>query len=141
MLSQVDTLNPIQRSAVMARVRGRDTQPELRVRRLLHRMGYRYRLHSKNLPGKPDLVFSSRRKVVFVHGCFWHRHRNCVLARLPKSRKNFWLPKLEGNRLRDARRLRELRKLGWTPMVVWECQLRNTKALARRLTAFLGGRK
>ena len=99
----MDTLSKAQRSERMSRVRGKDTKPELLVRRLVHGMGYRYRLHRRDLPGTPDLVFPGRRKVIFVHGCFWHRHPDpaCKLARLPKSRTDFWLPKLEGNRARD----------------------------------------
>jgi len=140
-LMPVDTLTPEQRSAVMARVKSRDTRPELTVRRLAHAMGYRYRLHSKRLPGRPDMVFASKRKVVFVHGCFWHRHRYCALARLPKSRKEFWVPKLDGNRRRDCRNLRELRELGWKALVLWECELSDPNAVARRLASFLGDRE
>ena len=113
------------RSAQMARVRGVDTKLELRVRRALHQAGLRYRLHDKHLPGRPDIVFSSRKIAVFVHGCFWHRHDDpeCKLARLPKSRQDFWIPKLEGNRERDIRNIARLEKLGWHPIVVWECQV------------------
>lgn len=109
----------------MARVRGKDTAPELRVRRVLHAAGLRYRLHDRRLPGCPDLVFASRRIVIFVHGCFWHQHPDpqCKLARMPKSRLDFWVPKLEANRLRDERHEKELKAAGWTVHVVWECQL------------------
>ncbi|MBN9004884.1 MAG: DNA mismatch endonuclease Vsr [Rhizobiales bacterium] len=108
----------------MARVRGRDTKPEMRVRRALHAAGLRYRLHAKGLPGRPDLILPSRRVAVFVHGCFWHRHPDpeCKLARLPKSRLDFWLPKLEGNRARDERNKVALEALGWKIIEVWECQ-------------------
>lgn len=135
-----DTLTPRERSERMSRVRGADTKPEMLVRRLAHAMGYRYRLHGKGLPGKPDLVFSSRRKVIFVHGCFWHRHpdKKCRLARLPKSRLEFWLPKLEGNRQRDEKNQIKLRELGWNAMVIWECQLRDKGALGERIREFLG---
>lgn len=134
-----DNLSPLERSARMARVRGKDTKPELRVRRMVHRMGYRYRLHLSSLPGSPDLVFGPRRKVVFVHGCFWHRHAapDCKLARLPKSRLDFWLPKLEANKERDDRNAFELRKLGWDVLVIWECQTRNDDTMARLITEFL----
>ena len=98
----MDTIPPSKRSEVMARVRSKDSRPELLIRRLVFAMGYRYRLHAKDLPGCPDLVFRSRKKAIFVHGCFWHRHENCALARMPKSRREFWGPKLEGNRQRDA---------------------------------------
>ena len=123
----------------MSRVRNKDTKPELKVRRLTHGLGYRYRLHRKDLPGKPDLVFPSRRKVIFVHGCFWHRHPDpdCKLARLPKSRLDFWVPKLEANRERDERNLKLLVENGWEPLVIWECQTRNMVEVERRVRAFL----
>lgn len=121
----------------MALVRSADTQPELRVRRLAHGMGYRYRLHDPSLPGTPDMVFRARRAVIFVHGCFWHRHEGCALARLPKSKKSFWLPKLEGNRQRDKRNIAALRADGWRVLVVWECELKNIMAVARKLDRFL----
>ena len=111
----------------MARVKGKDTKPEWRVRRALHQAGLRYHLHDRSLPGVPDLVFPSKRIVVFVHGCFWHRHKDptCKLARLPKSRLDFWEPKLANNALRDRRHLATLAERGWTPLVVWECQTRD----------------
>ena len=135
-----DTLSPAERSARMARVRGRDTGPELRVRRLLHRLGYRYRLHGPGLPGKPDLVFARRRAVVFVDGCFWHRHADpaCPFSRLPKSRHGFWLPKLEANRERDAANERRLEAAGWRVLHIWECDLRDMDLVAERLISFLG---
>lgn len=133
----MDTLTPRERSARMALVRGKDTKPELTVRRLVHGMGYRYRLHRRDLPGTPDLVFPARGKVILVHGCFWHRHARCALARLPKSRADFWLPKLTANAERDARNLRALRRLGWGVMTIWECQLRDTARLASRIRRFL----
>lgn len=113
------------RSAQMGRVRGKDTKPEMRVRRALHAAGLRYRLHAADLPGRPDIVFRKQRVAVFVHGCFWHRHDDpdCKLARMPKSRVEFWEPKLTGNRERDRRNLCALRALGWTAIVIWECQL------------------
>ena len=129
-----------QRSERMGRVRARDTKPELLVRRLVHRMGYRYRLHRRDLPGTPDLVFPGRRKVIFVHGCFWHRHTdaNCKLARLPKSKHDFWVPKLKANFERDVDNQDQLQKLGWEVMIVWECQLRDAAALMARVREFLG---
>lgn len=133
----MDTLAPGQRSARMALIRGKDTKPELLVRRLVHSLGYRYRLHRRDLPGTPDLVFPRHAKVIFVHGCFWHRHKGCALARLPKSRGEFWLPKLEGNAERDTRNNRALRQLGWGMMTIWECQLRNTAKLTDRIRRFL----
>jgi DNA mismatch endonuclease (patch repair protein) len=133
----MDTLTPAERSARMALVRAKDTKPELMVRRFVHGMGYRYRLHRRDLPGTPDMVFPGRGKVIFVHGCFWHRHARCALARLPKSRGDFWLPKLTANAERDARNGRALRQLGWGVLTIWECQLRDTAALANRIRRFL----
>src|ERR1700733_1884015 len=119
----MDSLTSAQRSTQMARVKSKDTGPELKVRRLVHRLGYRYRLHRNALPGTPDLAFPKRRKLIFVHGCFWHRHESCALARLPKSRADFWLPKLEGNKTRDARNVDSLVKMGWEALTIWECEL------------------
>jgi DNA mismatch endonuclease (patch repair protein) len=123
----------------MSRVRGRDTKPEMLVRRFAHGMGYRYRLHRRDLPGAPDLVFSSRKKVIFVHGCFWHRHPDpeCPLARLPKSKLDFWRRKLETNRERDERNLALLSELGWDVLEIWECQTKNRKELQARVRGFL----
>ncbi len=121
----------------MALVQSRNTLPERIVRRLVHAMGYRYRLHRRDLPGTPDLVFPGRRKVIFVHGCFWHRHANCALARLPKTRVDFWLPKLAANAERDARNARALRRLGWGILTIWECQLGNEGKLRKRIRRFL----
>lgn len=138
----MDTLTPTQRSERMSRIRAKDTKPELRLRRLIHGMGYRYRLHRRDLPGVPDLVFPGRRKVIFVHGCFWHRHPDpaCKLARLPKTKRDFWVPKLEGNRRRDIDSEERLRGLGWDVMVVWECQLKekDSESLRDRVRQFLG---
>jgi len=135
----MDTLSQIERSQRMARVRGRDTKPEMVVRRLVHAMGYRYRVHRRDLPGKPDLVFGSRRKVIFIHGCFWHRHADsaCRLARVPKSRLDFWLPKLEGNRQRDLKNQARLMEDGWQVLVVWECQISDKETLRATLREFL----
>lgn len=132
-----DTVDRETRSLIMSRVRGKDTAPEMLVRRLVFSLGYRYRLHDARLPGKPDLVFAGRRKVIFVHGCFWHRHDGCDLARLPKSRAEFWTRKLTGNKERDGRNQTALRKLGWRILVVWECGLGDQAALRRRIVRFL----
>jgi len=136
----MDTLSKQERSKRMSLVLGRDTKPEMRVRRLLHAFGYRYRLHRRDLPGSPDLVFGPRRKVIFIHGCYWHRHPdpNCKLARLPKSRREFWLPKLEGNRARDERNNAVLMEMGWDALEVWECETFDEEAMAKRLRGFLG---
>jgi DNA mismatch endonuclease (patch repair protein) len=121
----------------MQAVKTADTGPELAVRRLLHRLGYRFRLHSHHLPGRPDIVFPGRRKVVFVHGCFWHGHE-CAKGRLPKSRLDYWAPKIDRNRERDASVLARLAALGWGALVLWQCEVRDTEALAQNLTKFLG---
>jgi len=135
----MDTLTPAERSARMARVRGKGSSAEMTIRRLVHRLGYRYRLHGAKLPGRPDLVFATRRKVIFVHGCFWHRHPDpdCKLARLPKTRQDFWIPKLEGNRARDLRQLEELKALGWSALILWECGLKNEASLENEIRTFL----
>ena len=132
----VDNASRIERSRQMSLVRSKDTKPEMSVRRLVYAMGFRYRLHQANLPGKPDLVFRSQRKVIFVHGCFWHRHK-CRLGRMPKSRLEYWRPKITGNRDRDVRTLRRLRGMRWRVLVLWECQLRNRETLVRRIQTFL----
>lgn len=124
----------------MSRIRAKDSQPEMIVRRLVHGMGYRYRLHRRGLPGTPDLVFGPKRKVIFVHGCFWHRHPDpsCRLVRMPKSRQEFWGPKLEGNRARDQRNVAALEAEGWQSLVVWECEATGDReALADKLRGFL----
>lgn len=135
----MDTLTRAQRSERMSRVRPKDTKPEWVVRRLLHRLGYRYRLHVRGLPGQPDLVFPSRKKVIFVHGCFWHRHPRCKNTRLPKSRLDFWKPKLEGNRKRDLKHQRQLRRLGWKFLVIWECETKSESLTKRKALEFLEG--
>lgn len=138
------TVDPA-RSAQMARVKGRDTKPEMRLRRRLHAAGLRYRLHAGELPGRPDIVFRKARLAIFVHGCFWHRHPGCHHARMPKSRLDFWGPKLAGNAERDRRHERELRAAGWTVLTVWECETRDTARLdeivleVERLARGLGG--
>jgi DNA mismatch endonuclease (patch repair protein) len=135
----MDSLTPEQRSERMSRVKNRGSKAERLVQSLVHGLGYRFRLHGAKLPGKPDLVFAGRRKVIFVHGCFWHRHPdpNCGLARLPKSRQDFWVPKLEGNRLRDLRTQDELAALGWESLTLWECELRDTTSLRNKIRTFL----
>ena len=132
-----DQYSPETRSRIMARVRSRDTRPELLIRRELHRLGYRYRLHRSNLPGRPDLTFPSRRKVLFVNGCFWHMHPGCSRARIPQSNRDFWTAKLERNRLRDARSIEALQHSGWESLTVWECELRNLDSVINRIVSFL----
>ena len=123
----------------MSRVGGKNTRPEMIVRRLVHAMGYRYRLHQAQLPGSPDLVFPGRRSVIFVHGCFWHRHDNCKLARMPKSRLEFWEPKLSANKVRDSRKVAELEAASWRVLVLWECELTSAAELRIKLVRFLEG--
>ena len=135
-----DTVAPQQRSEIMSRIRAKGMKPEMRVRRLVHSMGYRYRLHRKDLPGKPDLVFPGRRKVIFVHGCFWHQHADpaCKLARLPKSNRDYWWPKLERNATRGAEQEAKLGELGWKVLILWECEVEDDAVLRERIQEFLG---
>lgn len=125
------------RSRVMRAVKSSDTKPELIVRRLIHRLGYRYRLHRADLPGKPDLVFASRRKVIFVHGCFWHGHDCARGARTPKTNADYWGLKIARNRARDERARAALEQAGWAVLIVWECELKDNEALAEILIRFL----
>lgn len=134
----MDILTPEQRSEVMRRVRGKDTKPEKLLRSALHRAGFRFRLHRRSLPGAPDIVFPSRRKAIFVHGCFWHSHR-CKRARKPASNRDYWIPKLAENKKRDARNRRRLTALGWSSLVVWECQLRTMDRVMEKVEKFLDG--
>jgi DNA mismatch endonuclease (patch repair protein) len=122
----------------MSRIRSSDTRPEMQVRRLLHGLGYRYVLHRRDLPGVPDLVFPSRRKIVFVQGCFWHQHKGCADGRIPKSRVRYWKPKLQRNVERDRRNISKLRRDRWSVMLVWECDIANADILRKRLVRFLG---
>nr|WP_040069359.1 very short patch repair endonuclease [Pseudomonas batumici] len=133
----MDSVTPAERSHVMSLVKGKNTRPEMVVRRLVYGAGFRYRLHGAKLPGKPDLVFAGKKKVIFVHGCFWHRHKNCALARIPKSNQEFWRAKLEGNQVRDESNLQKLSEAGWDALVIWECELRNLDALEQRIRLFL----
>src|SRR3546814_853988 len=132
-----DHLSPEERSAHMRLIRGRNTQPEVRVRQLLHAMGYRFRLHRRDLPGSPDIVLPKHRIVIFVHGCFWHQHKGCQLARLPKSRPEYWLPKFQRNAQRDMEVAQQLTLLGWRQLVVWECETTCVEALRAKLANLL----
>lgn len=135
-----DRITPEQRSANMARIRSRDTKPEMIVRRLLHAAGYRYRLHRRDLPGNPDLIFARRHKVIFVHGCFWHQHEAaaCLDGRKPKSNTGYWDAKLARNIARDRAAIEQLHAAGWETLVVWACETKDQAALAGRLSAYLG---
>ena len=137
----MDRISKEARSENMRRIAGKDTSPELTVRRLVHSLGYRYRLHRHDLPGRPDMVFPSRRKVIFVHGCFWHQHEECGGARTPKSNKNYWSKKLRRNRQRDIENRIKLSAMGWDSLVIWECSVGQTAELRRLLKKFLGDPK
>ena len=132
-------MTPVQRSALMSRIKSKDTAPELAVRRLAHGWGYRYRLHSRDLPGHPDMVLPGHRKIIMVHGCFWHRHADpvCRNAVIPKTRRDWWLAKLSSNAERDARNLNDLTSLGWNVLILWECEVRSG-TFVEKLAVFLG---
>lgn len=133
----MDTLSADKRSETMGRVRSKDTTAELIVRRLVHSLGFRYRLHGRELPGKPDIVFPARRKVIFVHGCFWHGH-SCRSGRnRPASNQTYWIPKLDRNKTRDRANRNRLRRLGWDVLVIWECELKETDRLRGRIAGYL----
>lgn len=134
-----DTISPKARSENMRRIRSRDTKPETLIRSALHRSGYRFRLHRRDLPGKPDIVFSSRRKVVFVHGCFWHQHADCREGRLPNSNRDYWGPKLMANVKRHELAVSRLNEAGWQPLTVWECEIEaDMIAIRDQIIDFLG---
>jgi DNA mismatch endonuclease (patch repair protein) len=135
----MDKITPERRSVNMRAIRSKGMRPEMIVRSLVYKLGYRYRLHKKDLPGKPDLVFGPKRKVIFVHGCFWHQHSKaeCLDGRLPKSNTNYWLPKLQRNVARDTENRKQLQKLGWKVLVIWECETKDLNNLSNKLKRFL----
>ncbi len=133
-----DKLTPARRSSNMAKIRSKNTLPEMAVRRLVHRLGFRYRLHIGRLPGKPDLVFPRLRKIIDVRGCFWHQHDGCLDSHIPKSRREYWRPKLLRNKSRDQTNERKLRAQGWMVLRVWECELHDLERLRKQVVAFLG---
>ena len=137
-LIKMDIIDKDARSRLMGRIRGKDTKPEMVVRKVAHRLGYRFRLHQCNLPGSPDLVFPRRRKAVFVHGCYWHRHPGCRLAYMPKSNVDFWTRKFAVNEARDRKALEDLHDQRWDTLVVWECETKDIENVASRLTTYLG---
>lgn len=134
-----DNLTSVKRSENMRRITSKNTFPEMIVRKLVHKLGYRYRLHRKDLPGKPDIVFTRHKKLIFVHGCFWHQHKDstCKIARIPKSNRDYWGPKLERNIERDKKNLNQLEYLGWSVLIIWECQTENAEKLEELLILFL----
>ena len=129
----VDTISEERRSWNMSRIRGKDTKPELIVRSLLHKMGYRFRIHRKDLPGKPDIVLPKHKTIIFVHGCFWHRHKGCRYAYTPKSRVKFWKDKFAGTVKRDNNHQKQLKEMGWSVHVVWECETKNPEILNNKI--------
>jgi DNA mismatch endonuclease, patch repair protein len=135
--AMADFMSPEQRSAHMAKIHSKNTKPELRLRRQLHAAGYRYRLHDRRLPGRPDLVFASRRKVVFVHGCFWHGHSCSIGSRLPKSNTQFWADKRHRNQERDKEQQAKLQAMGWKSLVVWECEINADPRIVEKVMEFL----
>ena len=132
-----DVFSQQKRSWIMSRVKGRDTKPEILVRSFIFRMGFRFRLHRRDLPGTPDIVLPRHGKVIFVHGCFWHGHKRCPRSKRPTTNENFWNKKLDGNIKRDKRYRRELRQMGWKVLIVWECETKNPEKLLRKLERFL----
>jgi DNA mismatch endonuclease, patch repair protein len=132
----MDTISPEQRSLLMGRIRSKDTRPERVVRSMLHMMGYRFRLHRKDLPGKPDIVLPRHRKIVLVHGCFWHGH-TCQLASKPKSNRGYWRPKIAINRARDRRNRTSLKRAGWQVLELWECDIRGGRTIQQKLQRFM----
>ena len=133
----MDTVSTEQRSRMMSGVKGKNTGPELAVRRLVHRLGYRFRLHDSRLPGRPDIVLPRHRKIIQVHGCFWHQHHGCPRSKRPKTRKTFWDRKLDDNVCRDRRVKRELEEMGWSVLVLWQCEVEDTDTLLPKTTSFL----
>ena len=136
-----DTLSKERRSWLMSRVRHSGTKPEQAVRSMLHKMGFRFRLNRRDLPGTPDIILPNYRTVIFVHGCFWHRHPNCNLATMPKQNADFWREKFERNMIRDAQKVNDLEALGWRVKIVWECETSNTKELMDGLLVLLESEK
>ncbi|HKQ51669.1 MAG TPA: very short patch repair endonuclease [Pyrinomonadaceae bacterium] len=132
-----DHISPEQRSRNMSRVKGRDTRPEMLVRSIVHRLGYRFRLHGKKLPGRPDVVLTRHRKVIFVHGCFWHGHPGCRRAARPSTNREFWDKKIDGNMARDSANIKALRREGWAVLVVWQCAMKDRERLEEKLSEFL----
>jgi DNA mismatch endonuclease, patch repair protein len=137
----MDKISKERRSKNMQAIKSKNTKPELVIRKIIHGMGYRYRLHKKDFPGKPDLVFSVRKKVIFINGCFWHQHDdpNCKISRVPKSNHDFWLPKLKRTKERDLSNLKTMCQMGWKSLTIWECELKDMPMLKEKVRIFLQG--
>lgn len=133
----MDRLSKKRRSEIMSRIRGKNTSPEMTVRSLVHRLGYRYRLHYKKLLGKPDLAFPGRKKVIFIHGCFWHSHENCPKGKLPKSNLGYWQPKIEKNKNRDLEITNSINLQGWKVLIIWQCELKRIEQVQDKIVRFL----
>jgi DNA mismatch endonuclease (patch repair protein) len=133
----MDKFTSEKRSHIMAQVKGRDTKPEKLIRSIVHQLGFRFRLYRKDLPGKPDIVLPRHKKIIFVHGCFWHGHKDCSRSKRPTSNQEFWDRKIDGNIIRDRKNKKALKPLGWRAMVIWQCETRNVPKLIKRLEKFL----
>lgn len=134
----MDTVDSETRSRIMSHIHGKDTAPEMAIRRLIHGMGYRYRLHDRSLPGTPDIIFRARKKIIFVNGCFWHRHQGCRLATIPKTNVDYWTEKFRLNAERDRKTLEEFESIGWKTLVIWQCEIRDVEKLKGKIIEFLG---
>ena len=133
----MDVFSKGKRSQIMSRISGKDTKPEILVRSLLHRMGYRFRVHKKDLPGKPDITLPKHKKVIFVHGCFWHGHEDCQRSKRPSTNVEFWNKKINGNIERDKRNIHSLENLGWETLTLWTCEMKNKTVLKNKLISFM----
>ena len=133
----MDVFSKGKRSQIMSRISGKNTKPEIIVRSLLHRMGYRFRLHDKNMPGKPDIILPKHKKVIFVHGCFWHGHKDCPRSKRPSTNVEFWNKKIDGNIERDNKNIKSLENLGWKTLILWTCEIKNQDILKHKLKSFL----
>jgi DNA mismatch endonuclease (patch repair protein) len=133
----IDRVSPKKRSWMMGRVKNKNTAPEIKLRKLVFSMGFRYRLHCKDLPGHPDIVFRGRKKVIFMHGCFWHGHPDCKASKLPETRKDFWNTKINSNQVRDRENIRDLENLGWKVLIIWQCELNDVLNITEKIRSFL----
>lgn len=133
----MDVFSSDKRSRIMAQVKGKNTKPEILVRSIVHRMGYRFRLHNRTLPGNPDLTLTKHNKVIFVHGCFWHGHKGCMRSKRPSTNQEFWSEKLDKNIQRDKQNISKLKKVGWAPLVIWSCELKKEERLKKKIQRFL----